>query len=177
MRLPGPRAARRLLVTPGVGRHPAQRRLCWQPATGLPSGQRVEVPQRPRSGRPYLPTYLEALGPVGPLSDRVDLVRLRALGALADGVLHLLVLCQGAVAAHVDRGVMDEDVGGAIIGGDKTVALVRVEPFHGSLSHLAVSFEGRAGNPRTLRGSAAGRSPPKENPPAKRNAHLSKPRA
>ena len=31
---------------------------------------------------------------------------------------------------------MDEDVGGAIIGGDKTVALVRVEPFHGSLSHL-----------------------------------------
>src|SRR2546430_16801759 len=45
---------------------------------------------------------------------------------------------------------MDEDVGGAIIGGDKTVALVRVEPFHGSLSHLAVSFEGRAGNPRTF---------------------------
>src|SRR6185295_8728576 len=31
---------------------------------------------------------------------------------------------------------MDEDVGGAIIGGDKTVAFVRVEPFHGSLSHL-----------------------------------------
>src|SRR5207247_1769716 len=26
----------------------------------------------------------------------------------------------------------------------------------------AVSFEGRAGNPRTLRGSAAGRSPPEE---------------
>src|SRR5215831_2291914 len=72
----------------------------------------------------------------GPQSECVDLVRLRALGALADGVLHLLALSQGAVAAHVDRRVVDEDVSGAVVGGDKTVALVRVEPFHGSVSHL-----------------------------------------
>src|SRR5947207_14859875 len=66
---------------------------------------------------------------------------------------------------------MDEDVGGAIIGGDKTVALVRVEPFHGSLSHLLSPSRDEPGIRAPLRGSAAGRSPPKENPPAKRNAH------
>src|SRR5215831_18922215 len=98
----------------------------------------------------------------GPQSECVDLVRLRALGALADGVLHLLALCQGAVAAHVDRRVVDEDIGCAVIGGDKTIALVCVEPFHGSLSHLLSPSRDEPGDPRTLRGSAAGRSPPEE---------------
>src|SRR5262245_47217622 len=31
---------------------------------------------------------------------------------------------------------MNEHVGGAVVGGDETIALVRVEPLHGSLSHL-----------------------------------------
>src|SRR6266516_2689705 len=66
---------------------------------------------------------------------------------------------------------MDEDVGGAIIGGDKTVALVRVEPFHGSLSHLLSPSRDEPVIRAPCGGSAAGRSPPEENPPAKRNAH------
>jgi hypothetical protein len=73
-------------------------------------------------------------------SDCVDLFGLQALGALAGGVLDLLVLFQGAVAAHVDGGVMNEDVGGAVVGGDETEALIGVEPLHGSLCHLLVSF-------------------------------------
>jgi hypothetical protein len=43
--------------------------------------------------------------------DRVNLFRLRALGAAASGVLDPLVLLEGAEPVHLDGGVVDEDVG------------------------------------------------------------------
>src|SRR6266568_6062184 len=70
------------------------------------------------------------------LSERPDVVRLRALGALGGGELHLLVLIQRAVATRVDCRVVHEDVCRAVVRGDKTVPLVGVEPLYGSLSHL-----------------------------------------
>src|SRR5262249_47020558 len=75
------------------------------------------------------------------LSECGDLVRLQALGALPGGGFHPLVLFQDAVAAHVDRRVMHEDVGAAVVGCYKTEALIGVEPLHGSLCHLLVSFQ------------------------------------
>src|SRR5213595_888436 len=70
------------------------------------------------------------------ISDRVDLLGLRALGALGDGVLDALVVLEAAVTVSLDGGVVDEDVGGAVVGGDEPIALVRVEPLHCSLSHV-----------------------------------------
>src|SRR5690348_3560692 len=105
----------------------------------------VVLPRRPSRLRPG---STQAAGPARSRtepaayvrSDCVDLVRLRTLGALVGGVFHLLVLFQGAVAAHVDRRVVHEDVGGAVVGGNETEALIGVEPFHSSLCHLLVSF-------------------------------------
>ena len=62
-----------------------------------------------------------------------------------------------AVAAHVDRRVGHEDVGTAVIGGDKAEALVRVEPRF--LAPSAVSFKDEPGSARS-RGPAAGCPPP-----------------
>src|SRR5580704_14008230 len=69
------------------------------------------------------------------LLQRADLLRLRALGAPHRGVLHPLVVSEAAVPVGLDRGVVHEDVRRAIVGGDETKALVRVEPLHCSLSH------------------------------------------
>src|SRR5512146_2170257 len=69
-------------------------------------------------------------------SDRLDLLGLRALGPLGRGELDPLVLLEAAVAGRLDSGVVHEDVGGAIVWGDETEALVRVEPLHCALSHL-----------------------------------------
>src|ERR1700733_2510227 len=66
---------------------------------------------------------------------RANLLRLRALGAAHGGVLHPLVVIEAAVPVGLDRGVVNEDVRRAIVGGDETKALVRVEPLHCSLSH------------------------------------------
>src|SRR5215468_6222702 len=85
-----------------------------------------------------------ALGPEPPgpraarVSDRADLLRLRALGALGDGVLDTLVVLEAAVAVSLDGGMVDEDVRRAVVRGDEPVALVRVEPLHCSLSHCAL---------------------------------------
>ena len=51
-------------------------------------------------------------------------------------VLNPLVLLEGAEAVDLDGGVVDEDVGRAIVRGDETIALVRVEPLHGALRHV-----------------------------------------
>src|SRR5215469_5500273 len=72
------------------------------------------------------------------VSDRADLLRLRALGALGDGVLDPLVVLEAAVAVSLDGGMVDEDVRRAVVRGDEPVALVRVEPLHSSLSHCAL---------------------------------------
>src|SRR5689334_633558 len=89
--------------------------------------------------------------------DRVNLFGLRALGAAPRGVLDPLVLLEGAEAVHLDGGVVDEDVGRAVVRGNEAVALVRVEPLHGALRHvllLLMTISGTHG--RVSRVEAAG---------------------
>ncbi len=64
-------------------------------------------------------------------SERADLLSLRAFRALAGGELDPLVLLQAAETVSLDRGVVNKDIGGAIVGGDETIALVGIEPLHG----------------------------------------------
>src|SRR6202034_367032 len=54
--------------------------------------------------------------------------------ALRDLELNPLALFEAAVPVRLDRGEMDEEVL-ATVDGDKAVALVRVEPLDGALSH------------------------------------------
>jgi len=64
-------------------------------------------------------------------------VRRRTLLALNDFELDLVTLGQGLEALSLDRGMMNEDVLGAIFRGDETKSLVVVEPLHGSSdSHI-----------------------------------------
>jgi hypothetical protein len=63
---------------------------------------------------------------------------LRAFCALADLELDSLILLEGAEAAALDLGVMNEDVIRTAIGGDEAEALFAVEPFHSSLCHIKV---------------------------------------
>src|SRR2546430_12248956 len=60
---------------------------------------------------------------------------LRALGALADLELDLLVLLKATEAVALDLRVVHEDVGAAIVGGDETEALLGVEPLHNTSCH------------------------------------------
>src|SRR5579871_2416692 len=73
------------------------------------------------------------------VSDRADVLGLRALGALGGGELDPLVVQEAAVTISLDGGVVNEDIGGAVVGGDETIALVGVEPLHCALSHGAFS--------------------------------------
>src|SRR4051812_31440531 len=68
-------------------------------------------------------------------SDRANVRGLRALLALGDLELDSLVLLQAAVARHLDRGEVGEDVGPAVVRGDEPEALVRVEPLHNAGNH------------------------------------------
>lgn len=70
-----------------------------------------------------------------------DLLGLWALGALADFELDLLVLLEGAEAAALDLGVVDEDVGGAVVWSDEAEALFCVKPLHDACSHWCVPFQ------------------------------------
>lgn len=54
---------------------------------------------------------------------------------MSDIELNPLSLFQRAVAAALDLRVVDEDIRGAVVGGDKAEALFAVEPFHSSLCH------------------------------------------
>src|ERR1700734_358744 len=69
-------------------------------------------------------------------SDRADFLGLRALLPASGGVGHPLVVLQAAEAVSLDGGVMDEHVGGSVVGGDEAVALVGVEPLDGAFSHV-----------------------------------------
>src|SRR5580698_4963093 len=71
--------------------------------------------------------------------ERLNLLSLRALRPPASGVLDALVLLEAAVAVGKDCGVVNEDVGGAVVRGDEDVPLVSVEPLHGALSHVSFS--------------------------------------
>src|SRR4029077_9058794 len=72
----------------------------------------------------------------GAISNRANLLGPGALVASGDGELDPLVVLEAAVAVSLDGGVVDEDVRRAVIGGDETIALVRVEPLHCALSHV-----------------------------------------
>src|SRR4029078_10674028 len=74
---------------------------------------------------------------VGVESDGANARGLRGLGALADLELDLLGLLQGAEAGALNFRVVDKNIRGAVLGGDKAEALLRVEPLHSSLWHLS----------------------------------------
>src|SRR5436309_15359180 len=69
-------------------------------------------------------------------SDLCDVYRLRTLVARLLVIGDLGVLLERLEAASVDACVMDEEVPVALIGGDEAVALLVVEPLHGSGRHL-----------------------------------------
>src|SRR5690606_12263965 len=71
-------------------------------------------------------------------SERADVLRLGALGALRDVELDLLVLVERAVPARGDGRVVGEDVRATVVGGDEAEALVSVEPLHGTCSHCVL---------------------------------------
>ena len=64
------------------------------------------------------------------ISDLGDVLGLQARGALGDLELDLLALIEGAEALGLDVGEVSEDVGGTIIRGDESVALVAPSGFH-----------------------------------------------
>src|ERR1700728_54563 len=70
-------------------------------------------------------------------SDRADRVSPRALSAMADGELDPLVVLEAAVAVSLDGGVVNEDVGSAVVGGYEPEPFVRVKPLNCALSHGA----------------------------------------
>src|SRR3954451_21071838 len=98
-----------------AGRDPGRGRP--EHGTGGPGRVRGSAPGPRRSSR----------------SEGADRVGLHALLALAGGEAHALVLVKGAVAARLDRGVVDEDVLASVIGGDEAEALLGVEPLHGAV--------------------------------------------
>src|SRR5215211_4559182 len=71
--------------------------------------------------------------------EHLDVRGCRALGALLGVVAHLRTLGQRLEAAALDRVVVHEQVLAGVIGCDESVALVVVEPLHGSCSHLCPS--------------------------------------
>src|SRR5690554_4631107 len=75
----------------------------------------------------------------GAWSQRADVLRLRALGALGGLELDLLVLVEGAVPGRRDGRVVHEDVGAAVLGSDEAEALLSVEPLHGACCHYCYS--------------------------------------
>src|SRR5690606_32211817 len=84
---------------------------------------------------PPLPVVRDELWMNASSAERANSGGLRALGALADLELDLLVLLEGAEARTLDLGVVDEDVSGAVLGRDEAEPLLRVEPLHSSLCH------------------------------------------
>src|ERR1044072_9714351 len=70
-------------------------------------------------------------------AEGADVLRLRALGALRDVELDLLVLVEGLVALRLDGRVVHEDVVAAVLLRNEAEALLGVEPLHGALSHCA----------------------------------------
>ena len=66
----------------------------------------------------------------------------------ASGELDPLVFRQAAESLSLDGGVVNEDVGSAVVWGDKTVTLVGVEPLHDALSHVLLLLR-RSSEPRT----------------------------
>src|SRR5216117_3145223 len=72
---------------------------------------------------------------------RLDVRRLQALRALLHFELHLLAFLQRLEAAHLDRGVMREQIFAALGRGDEAEALGVVEPLNSASCHFLTSFE------------------------------------
>src|SRR4051794_5819564 len=70
-------------------------------------------------------------------SDGANARGLGALGALADLELDLLVLLKGAEAASLNFRVVDEHIGGAILGSNEPEPFSRFNPLHIPLCHLS----------------------------------------
>src|SRR5689334_16544949 len=92
------------------------------------------------SGRPPPGGRHAGLATGGLVSERANLLRLRALLALGDLELDPLVLLQSAVPARLDGREVDEHVSTPAVDGDEAEALVCVEPLHGSLRHAELSL-------------------------------------
>ena len=78
--------------------------------------------------------------------ERLNVLGLRALLALRGVELDALVLVQALVTLAGDGGVVDEHVRAAAVGGDEAEALFAVEPLHGALCHLGLSFRMKTGD-------------------------------
>src|SRR4051812_38780134 len=70
-------------------------------------------------------------------SDGANARGLGALGALADLELDLLVLLKGAEAASLNFRVVDEHIGGPILGSNDPKPFSRFDPLHIPLCHLS----------------------------------------
>jgi|SRR5271157_1755702 len=66
--------------------------------------------------------------------------RLRTFGSLADFELDSLIFLKGAKTITLDLRMVDENVFCAAVRGDKSEALLAVEPFHSSLCHTNFSL-------------------------------------
>src|SRR3954466_4832995 len=73
--------------------------------------------------------------------ERLDVRRLQALRAAAHLELHLLAFLQRLEAAHLDRGVMREQIFAALGRGDEAEALGIVKPLNGAGWHGSTSFD------------------------------------
>src|SRR5215475_10280168 len=74
----------------------------------------------------------------GPPSTRFEILR-RLLAAVADQlVLDHLTFVERGQAGALDRGDMDEYVFAAVLRLNESIALGRIEPFHGASSHLGL---------------------------------------
>ena len=98
----------------------------------------LDLEHRVREGLDDLALHLDLLflGHEGGASDEADVHRLRPLVARLLLVLHLGVLGERLEALAVDAGVVDEQVPVSLIGSDEAVALLVVEPLHGSGRHV-----------------------------------------
>src|SRR6266568_1371235 len=105
--------------------------MCCTP----PPGPGAEM----RPGQASTPLSGDSPGPDGFGLERADLLGLRALRASPGGELDPLVLRKAAETVGLDGRVVNEDVGGAVVGGNEAVTLVGVEPLHDALSHVCYS--------------------------------------
>src|SRR5215469_98941 len=96
------------------------------PAAGNPEGP---APSLLGAG----PT-MDRIGPADGRSDGADRRCLRAAVAVLDVEFDPLPLFEAAVAIHLDSGEVHEHIP-ATVDRDEAVALVRVEPLDGALSH------------------------------------------
>src|SRR5690606_35377158 len=130
---------------------------CSQDATSTNSGGPASRPGTTEDPHPqWVRALADAARGAASRSDRADAVRLRALRALRDLELDTLGVLERAVAVSLDRAVVDEHVGSvAPVLLDEAVALLSVEPLHGSLCHV-LSFRDVGG--RTLCPTASRRN-------------------